>query len=83
MKMLTAAKDNLQAQATNYEESLVDKSSIASKLRLEQMTQNVNLLSQYLTQKTSEATTNSSLMSQLSSSSAYTQYLATKNINSI
>lgn len=79
MKMLTAAKENLQAQATKYEESMAGNDSEAVKFRMQQMSQNIGMLDQYLTQKQAEMTTKTNLMEQLKASSAYTQFLNTKS----
>ena len=79
MKMLTAAKDNLQVQATKYGESMAGNDSEAVKLRMQQMSQNIGMLDQYLTQKQAEMSTKTNLMEQLKASSAYTQFLNTKS----
>ena len=79
MKMLTAAKDNLQVQATKYGESMAGNDSEAVKLRMQQMSQNISMLDQYLTQKQTEMVTKTNLMEQLKASSAYTQFLNTKS----
>lgn len=79
MQMLTAANENLQTQATALEGSIPETSSNSAKLQLEQMTQNVDLLSNFMMNKAAETSMNLSLMAQLSSSSALTQFLTNKN----
>lgn len=79
MKMLTTAKENLQVQATKYGESMAGNDSEAVKFRMQQMSQNIGMLDQYLTQKQGEMTTKTDLMEQLKASSAYTQFLNMKS----
>lgn len=75
LNMMSAAKDKLTAQMTKFEEAMNDNPNVATSQRLEQMKQNIATVEKYLTDKQGEQALKNNLMSQLQSSSAFTQYL--------
>lgn len=76
MKMMSGALERLQLQTTTYQTSMGENPNDAAKLRLEQMTKNVEALQGYMTQKQTELSTNNTLLDQLQANSSYQQYIA-------
>lgn len=72
---LTAAKANLEKNASTYAEKIGTDPSEAAKSRYEQMQNNVSILSDFISQKQQANT----LLNQLNSTSSMTQFLLNKN----
>lgn len=75
LNIMAAAKDKLTAQMTKFEQAMGDNPNIASKQRLEQMKENIATVEKYVADKQSAQSLKNNLMSQMQSSSAFTQYL--------
>ena len=91
MKNMSAAKAKLQTNYDSYVQRAGENPTEAAKLRMEQMQQNINTVSNYMTTKSAESsptnqydtllsqltsgTTNSSLLDQLDAKSSLSQYL--------
>lgn len=79
LKLLNSAKSNLEAQRETFIEKNADNLSSATKARLEEMQHNISLLEQFISTKTSEASTQNSLLNALSANASLTQSLLSKN----
>lgn len=75
MNVLTSAKTKLQNNMTQYAEKMGDNKSEAVQQTLTHMQNNISVLENYL----SERSTENGLMNVLNSNSSLTQYLITKN----
>lgn len=75
MNVLTGAKTKLENNMTQYAEKMSDNKSEAVQQTLTRMQNNISVIENYLSQKSTE----NGLMNALNSNSSLTQYLITKN----
>jgi len=75
MNVLTGAKTKLENNMTTYAEKMGDNKSEAVQQTLTRMQNNISVLENYLSQKSTE----NGLMNALNANSSLTQYLVTKN----
>ena len=75
MNVLTGAKTKLENNMTTYAEKMGDNKSEAVQQTLTRMQNNISVLENYLSQKSTE----NGLMNALNANSSLTQYLVNKN----
>ena len=75
MSVLTGAKSKLENNMTQYADKMGDNKSEAVQQTLTRMQNNISVLENYLSQKSTE----NGLMNALNANSSLTQYLVTKN----
>ena len=75
MSVLTGAKSKLENNMTQYADKMGDNKSEAVQQTLTRMQNNISVLENYLSQRSTE----NGLMNALNSNSSLTQYLVTKN----
>ena len=79
MDILTEAKQNLSTKMTDYKASVGESPSKAEELRLQQMTDNVEIVDQFVTKSKNEQAVKDGFLQQMNQSSAYAQYLLFKS----
>ncbi len=79
MNVLTGAKTKLEDNMTTYAEKMGDNKSEAVQQTLTRMQNNISVLENYLSQKSTE----NGLMNALNANSSLTQYLINKNNSSL
>ena len=75
MSVLTGAKSKLENNMTQYADKMGDNKSEAVQQTLTRMQNNISVLENYLSQKSTE----NGLMNALNANSSLTQYLVNKN----
>lgn len=79
MDLLTHAKQNLSKKMAVYQASIGENPSKAEQLRLQQMTDNVDVLDHFVTNRKNEQAAKDAFLQQMNQSSAYAQYLLLKS----
>lgn len=79
MDILIEAKQNLSTKMTDYKASVCESPSKAEELRLQQMTDNVEIVDQFVTKSKNEQAVKDAFLQQMNQSSAYAQYLLFKS----
>lgn len=79
MDLLTDTKQNLSTKMAEYKASIGENPSKAEELRLQQMTDNFDVLDHFVTKSKNEQTVKDAFLQQMNQSSAYAQYLLLKS----